>query len=103
MTLLGSPAALTNERFDDLGNASLVLGAKPGGVQSVVDPFISALAVRQRTIGLSGAWQAHPRFSVGATVRYQRFRELADTGPLAGILLYSDEPRQIDPDGGSLQ
>lgn len=48
-------------------------------VQSVVDPFISALAVRQRTIGLSGAWQAHPRFSVGATVRYQRFREEAAT------------------------
>jgi long-chain fatty acid transport protein len=48
-------------------------------VQSVVDPFISALAVRQRTIGLSGAWQAHPRFSIGATVRYQRFREEAAT------------------------
>ena len=26
VTLLGSPAALTNERFDDLGNASLALG-----------------------------------------------------------------------------
>lgn len=48
-------------------------------VQQGVDPFISALSVRQRTIGISGAWQAHPRFSVGATVRHQRFRETAAT------------------------
>ncbi len=48
-------------------------------VQRVVKPFVSALAVRQRTIGISGAWQAHPRFSVGATARYQRFRESAAT------------------------
>jgi len=44
-----------------------------------IDPFISALDVRQRTFGLAGAWQIHPKFSVGATVRYQRFQESAAT------------------------
>ncbi|HEX7830284.1 MAG TPA: hypothetical protein VF787_11540, partial [Thermoanaerobaculia bacterium] len=32
-----------------------------------VDPFVSALSVRQRTFGVAGAWQVHPKFSVGAT------------------------------------
>ena len=45
----------------------------------IVKPFVSALAVRQRTYGLTGAWQVHPRFSVGATVRHQRFLETAAT------------------------
>jgi long-chain fatty acid transport protein len=44
-----------------------------------VDPFVSALQVRQRTFGFAGAWQIHPKFSIGATVRYQRFRESAFT------------------------
>ncbi|HEX8169249.1 MAG TPA: outer membrane protein transport protein [Thermoanaerobaculia bacterium] len=44
-----------------------------------VNPFISALDVRQRTFGLAGAWQIHPKFSVGATVRHQRFQEAAFT------------------------
>lgn len=44
-----------------------------------IDPFISALDVRQRTFGVTGAWQLHPKFSVGATARYQRFREAAFT------------------------
>jgi long-subunit fatty acid transport protein len=44
-----------------------------------VDPFISALSVRQRTFGLSGAWQLHPKFSIGANVRHQRFLEEAAT------------------------
>jgi long-subunit fatty acid transport protein len=44
-----------------------------------VDPFISALSVRQRTFGLSGAWQLHPKFSVGVTARHQRFLETAAT------------------------
>jgi long-chain fatty acid transport protein len=44
-----------------------------------VDPFVSALEVRQRTFGLAGAWQVHPKFSVGATVRHQRFFESAFT------------------------
>ncbi|MGN6184578.1 MAG: OmpP1/FadL family transporter [Thermoanaerobaculia bacterium] len=44
-----------------------------------VDPFVSALSVRQRTFGLAGAWQVHPKFSLGATVRHQRFQESAFT------------------------
>jgi len=44
-----------------------------------IDPFISALEVRQRTFGITGAWQIHPKFSIGATARYQRFREAAFT------------------------
>lgn len=44
-----------------------------------VDPFISALDVRQRTYGFAAAWQIHPKFSVGATVRHQRFQEAAFT------------------------
>jgi long-chain fatty acid transport protein len=42
-----------------------------------VNPFISALDVRQRTFGLAAAYQLHPKFSVGATARYQTFREEA--------------------------
>ncbi len=48
-------------------------------VQSIIDPFFSVLSVRQRTYGLSGAWQVHPKLSIGATVRHQRFQELAST------------------------
>ena len=44
-----------------------------------VDPFVSALSVRQRTYGVAGAWQVFPTFSVGATVRHQRFLESAFT------------------------
>lgn len=44
-----------------------------------VDPFISALSVRQRTFGLTGAWQVHPKFSIGASIRHQRFLETAAT------------------------
>jgi long-chain fatty acid transport protein len=44
-----------------------------------VDPFVSALDVRQRTFGLAGAWQIHPKFSIGASVRHQRFQEAAFT------------------------
>ncbi|MEO8379156.1 MAG: hypothetical protein ABI779_08625 [Acidobacteriota bacterium] len=44
-----------------------------------VDPFVSALSVRQRTYGVAGAWQVFPSFSVGATVRHQRFQESAFT------------------------
>jgi long-chain fatty acid transport protein len=44
-----------------------------------LDPFVSALSVRQRTFGLAGAWQVHPRFSIGATARHQRFEESALT------------------------
>jgi long-chain fatty acid transport protein len=48
-------------------------------IEFVVDPFLSALSVRQRTFGLSGAWQMHPTFSVGVTARHQRFKEAALT------------------------
>lgn len=44
-----------------------------------IDPFISALDVRQRTFGLAAAWQIVPALSIGATARYQRFREGAFT------------------------
>lgn len=44
-----------------------------------VDPFVSALSVRQRTFGLAGAWQVHPKLSIGANVRHQRFQESAFT------------------------
>jgi len=48
-------------------------------VEFRVDPFISALSVRQRTYGVAAAWQVHPRFSVGVTARHQRFLETAAT------------------------
>lgn len=48
-------------------------------LEYTVEPFISALSVRQRTYGLAGAWQVTPKFSVGATVRHQRFTESAFT------------------------
>jgi hypothetical protein len=35
--------------------------------------------VRQRTYGLTAAWQVHPKFSVGVTARHQRFLETAAT------------------------
>ncbi len=44
-----------------------------------IDPFVSALSVRQRTFGLAGAWQVHPKLSIGVNVRHQRFREAAYT------------------------
>src|SRR5262249_22278258 len=42
-------------------------------------PFLSALNVRLRTFGVAGAWQVTPKFSIGATVRHQRFLERAAT------------------------
>jgi long-subunit fatty acid transport protein len=44
----------------------------------VVDPFITALDVQQRTYGIAGAYKAG-NFSFGATARYQLFRESAFT------------------------
>jgi len=44
-----------------------------------INPFVSALDVRERTFGLAGAWQIHPKFSIGATVRHHRFEEAAFT------------------------
>jgi long-chain fatty acid transport protein len=48
-------------------------------VEFRLDPFISALSVRQRTYGLTGAWQLHPKFSIGVSARHQRFLETAAT------------------------
>jgi long-subunit fatty acid transport protein len=52
----------------------------PGAcIEFRLDPFTSALDVRMRTIGISGAWQLHPKFSLGVTARHQRFQEAAFT------------------------
>lgn len=48
-------------------------------LEYIVDPFLSALSVRQRTYGIAGAWQIHPKFSIGLTARHQRFQESALT------------------------
>ncbi len=51
-----------------------------------VDPFISALDVRQRTWGFAAGWQVLPKLSVGVTGRLQMFKEDAAT------LRYSQPP-----------
>jgi long-subunit fatty acid transport protein len=43
-------------------------------LEFVVNPFITALDVRQRTFGLAGAWKVG-KFSFGANARYQTFHE----------------------------
>jgi len=43
-----------------------------------VNPFVTALSVRQQTYGVAGAWQIG-KFSIGATERYQKFDEGAFT------------------------
>lgn len=48
-------------------------------VEFRLDPFVSALDVRLRTIGFAAGWQIHPKFSIGATLRHQRFQEGAFT------------------------
>jgi long-subunit fatty acid transport protein len=48
-------------------------------LEYTVNPFLSALDVKQRTFGLAGAWQVLPKLSVGATVRYQTFSESSFT------------------------
>ena len=56
---------------------------KTGGgaacIESTVNPFLTAVDVQQQTFGLGGAWQVTPKFSVGATARYQTFKESAFT------------------------
>src|SRR5205085_5812310 len=47
-------------------------------LQYTILPFLSALKVQERTLGLAGAFQVG-KFSFGATVRYQRFNETAFT------------------------
>ncbi|HET8797204.1 MAG TPA: outer membrane protein transport protein [Thermoanaerobaculia bacterium] len=66
-----------------------------------LDPFVSALQVRLRTFGVAGAWQVHPKFSIGATARHQRFQEAAFTFRFTPQL----DPKQVlvqataSPDG----
>jgi long-subunit fatty acid transport protein len=47
-------------------------------LQYTILPFLSALKVQERTVGVSGAFQVG-KFSFGATARYQRFNETAFT------------------------
>ena len=47
-------------------------------LQYTLLPFLSALKVQERTLGVSGAFQVG-KFSFGATARYQRFNETAFT------------------------
>ena len=48
----------------------------PGACQQFgLLPYVSSLDVKQRTFGVAGAWQLHPKFSIGATARYQTFNE----------------------------
>lgn len=42
-------------------------------------PFVTAVDIQQRTWGLAGGWQVAKTFSIGATVRYQTFKEEAIT------------------------
>jgi long-subunit fatty acid transport protein len=48
-------------------------------VEYGIDPFVSALSVRQQTYGLAAGWQVLPKLSIGATVRFQRLNESAAT------------------------
>jgi long-subunit fatty acid transport protein len=48
-------------------------------LQFNIDPFVSALSVRQRTLGVAGAWQVHPKLSIGIAAREQRLLESAAT------------------------
>src|SRR5205085_10805346 len=46
--------------------------------QFVVKPFLTAVDIQQRTYGIAGAWQIG-KLSLGATARYQTFKEDAFT------------------------
>ena len=55
-------------------------------VEWAINPFISSIDVNMRTWGVGGAWQVHPKFSVGATARYQTFTEESLTFRVSGDL-----------------
>lgn len=66
--------ALSEEECDQ------ILATDPSGcLRYDINPFISALDVKERTWGVAAAFQVHPRFSIGATARYQTFEEGAFT------------------------
>jgi len=48
-------------------------------LEYTINPFISSNDVQQRTFGLAGAYQVTPKVSIGATARFQTFRESAFT------------------------
>lgn len=71
---LSSGGALTEAQCLQLNRQN------PGScVEYRINPFVSALDVRQQTWGIAGAWQVHPKFSLGVTARYQTFEEAAFT------------------------
>lgn len=47
-------------------------------LEYTVNPFLTAVDIQQRTYGVAGAWQIG-KLSLGATARYQTFREAAFT------------------------
>lgn len=72
----GGSDPLTELECENIRNST---GDPEECVEFRINPFVSALKVRQRTFGVTGAWQLHPKFSIGATARYQLFREEAFT------------------------
>ena len=84
--VVGDPIskAACEQRRRDLNNPFTCLEFR-------IDPFVSALSVRQRTFGLAGAWQVHPKLSIGANVRHQRFQESAFTFRFTQLL----DPKQV--------
>ncbi|HET7433377.1 MAG TPA: outer membrane protein transport protein [Thermoanaerobaculia bacterium] len=75
----GGGEAISEAKCDE------ILQTNPAGcVRYDIDPFISALDVKERTYGLAAAWQVHPRFSVGVTARLQTFQEGAFTFRFSG-------------------
>lgn len=67
----GGGAPLSEAQCEKLGYGECV--------EYRTDPFVSAVDVRQRTFGVAAAVQVHPKFSIGATARYQTFQESAFT------------------------
>ena len=58
-------------------------------LEYTVNPFLTAVDVQQQTFGVGGAWQVHPKFSIGATARYQTFKESAFTYRLTPSFAFS--------------
>jgi long-subunit fatty acid transport protein len=71
----GGPAPVTRQECEQIRRDK---NNPAACFEFVVDPFITALDVQQRTFGLAGAYKVG-NFSFGATARYQLFREGAYT------------------------
>ncbi len=85
------PAPVTKEECDQIVQRENDIFAC---LQWGINPFLSAIDVEQRTWGVAGAWQIHPKFSIGATARFQTFMEDALTFRVAGDLSTAEIPRQ---------